>query len=345
MIKAAGLSVWQIIQPIFIITLIAGILGVIAYNPISMHLKKISDETGEHLFALTGTTLLSAQHNIWIRQDGEDGEFIFFATSTNPDRTEFFDVSIIFLDNSSKFGERVIAAKAVLKENVWELSDTKVYFADAQATDFPILMIRTFLTQEDIRERIAEPESVSFWELPSIISLTEKAGLPAYRYSLQFHTILSLPLLLSSMILIAASVAMNYSKMIGPGRIFLVGILAGFILYMMTQFIKNLGSAGIIPPILAAWVTKFNRYYGWNLGFTVQRGRLMSSHNETIEKLLTNTNTCFNLAIKFYNKLRILIVIALFLGGSSILSVVYANQHENRQDQFNVEAFDREIDT
>ena len=253
MYKAAGLSVWQIIKPIFIITLVLGILGVIAYNPMSMHLKRISDETGEHLFALTGTTLLSAQNNIWIRQDGNDGEFIFFATSTNPDRTEFFDVSIMFLNNNVESGERVIANRAVLKEKFWELSDAKVYFADAQATDFSKFEVSTFLTQSEINNRIAEPESVSVWELPSIINLTEKAGLPAYRYSLQLHSILSLPILLSSMILIAASVAMNYSRMVGPGQVFLIGILAGFILYLITQFIKNLGGAGMIPPILAAW--------------------------------------------------------------------------------------------
>ena len=253
MYKAAGLSVWQIIQPIFIITLVLGIFGVLVYNPMSMHLKRISDETGEHLFALTGTTLLSAQNNIWIRQDGNDGEFIFFATSSNPNRTEFFDVSIMFLNNNAESGERILANRAVLKEKFWELTDAMVYFADAQPTEFSKFEVSTFLTQSEISNRIAEPESVSVWDLPSIINLTEKAGLPAYRYTLQFHSILSLPILLASMILIAASVAMNYSRMVGPGQVFIVGILAGFILYFITQFIKNLGGAGMIPPILAAW--------------------------------------------------------------------------------------------
>ncbi len=253
MIKAAGLSVWQIIKPIFIITLVFGIIGMVAYNPISMHLKRISDETGEHLFALLGTTILSTQENIWIRQDGKDGEFIFFATSTNSDRSEFYDISITFLDNNPKFGERVFAQKAVLNQKLWELFDAKIFYANSKPKDISKMNISTFLTQAEISERIAEPESISFWSLPSIIELTEKAGLPAYRYTLQFHTILSLPLLLTSMVLIAASVAMSYSKMIGPGRIFLVGILAGFILYLITQFIKNLGGAGMLPPILAAW--------------------------------------------------------------------------------------------
>ena len=253
MVKAAGLSVWQIIKPIFLITLVFGILGVIAFNPISIHLKKISDETGEHLFALTGTSFLSAQENIWIRQDSEEGEFIFFATNTNSSRTEFFDVSIIFLGSESKFGERTVAPKAILKQNYWELFDAKVFYPNSNSVDFSTLKIKTYLTQTEINQRIAEPESVSFWELPSIINLTEKAGLPAYRYTLQFHTILSLPLLLTAMVIIAASVAMSYSKMGSPGRIFLVGILTGFILYMMTQFIKNLGGAGMIPPIFAAW--------------------------------------------------------------------------------------------
>ena len=110
--------------------------------------------------------------------------------------------------------------KAVLNQNVWDLFDAKIFYADSKPKDFPKVNISTFLTQEEISERIAEPESVSFWNLPSIIKLTEKAGLPAYRYTLQFHTILSLPLLLTSMVLIAASVAISYSKMVGSGANF-----------------------------------------------------------------------------------------------------------------------------
>ena len=253
MIKTAGLSVWQIIKPVYIITLIFGIIGVIGFNPISMHLRDLSDRTGEHLFALTGTYFLSSQNDIWIRQDSNNGEFVFFATSTNSTKSEFFDVSITYLNEKYNFGERIIAKNAILKDNFWYLSDVTVYSTNSAPEKYPTLEINTFLTSSEINERIAEPEVISILNLPKIINLAERAGLPAYRYSLQFHSILSLPILLSSMILIAASVSMRYSKMMGTGRIYIIGILAGFAFYLIAQFIKNLGSAGMIPPFLAAW--------------------------------------------------------------------------------------------
>ena len=69
----------------------------------------------------------------------------------------------------------------------------------------------------------------------------------------------------------------------------------------------------------------------------------MKSHNQAIEKSLTNIKSYFKLAAKFHIKLGILMVISLFLGCTIAFSVSNANQHDDSQKQFNVEAFDRQM--
>ena len=69
----------------------------------------------------------------------------------------------------------------------------------------------------------------------------------------------------------------------------------------------------------------------------------MISHSEAIKKLLTNVKTYFKLATKFHIKIRILMVISFFWGCTIALSVSNAEQHEDSQNLFNVEAFDQQM--
>ena len=69
----------------------------------------------------------------------------------------------------------------------------------------------------------------------------------------------------------------------------------------------------------------------------------MISHSEAIKKLLTNAKTCFKLVTKHHINSGILKGISLFLGCTIALSVSNANQHEDSQNLFNVEAFDRQM--
>jgi lipopolysaccharide export system permease protein len=72
-------------------------------------------------------------------------------------------------------------------------------------------------------------------------------------YFVQFYSLLSLPLFLVAMVLIAASVTLRFVRFGQLGRLILGGILAGFLLYTATRVVTSLGSNGIMPPIVAAW--------------------------------------------------------------------------------------------
>jgi len=55
------------------------------------------------------------------------------------------------------------------------------------------------------------------------------------------------------MVLIAASVGLGHARAGGTGRMILSGVIAGFVLYVVTEIARNLGNEGLVPPPLAAW--------------------------------------------------------------------------------------------
>ncbi len=252
--RAAGISVWQFCGPALVLAVLVGGIAVTLYNPVAVYLKQLSEDTGSSLFGVSGgTRLLAEEQKIWLRQDGLKGETVLFATAAEKGGIVLFDVSILQFDRNGIFKERIEADRAQLLDGHWSLSGATVYEMDAQPQNFGTYEVSTFLSPTEVRERIADPESISFWNLPRFIELAHRAGLPAYRYALQYQTLLARPLLLAAMVLIAAAVSLRFSRFGGLGRMILGGILAGFVLYVLSQLTRDLGGAGIIPPIIAAW--------------------------------------------------------------------------------------------
>jgi lipopolysaccharide export system permease protein len=56
------------------------------------------------------------------------------------------------------------------------------------------------------------------------------------------------------MVTIAATVSLRLTRYGGTWRLVLTGAVIGFLLYVMTAIVGDLGGHGIINPILAAWL-------------------------------------------------------------------------------------------
>ncbi len=113
--------------------------------------------------------------------------------------------------------------------------------------------IKTDLRPEIVQERLARPESIPFFKLPGKIDVARSFGLKANAFAVQFHSLVALPLLLVAMTLIAATVSMRFARMGQSATMILGGIVAGFLLYVVTVLVKAFGTAGFVPPVVAAW--------------------------------------------------------------------------------------------
>ncbi len=61
-------------------------------------------------------------------------------------------------------------------------------------------------------------------------------------------------LLLVAMVLVAASVSLRFFRFGGVTKLVVAGVTAGFVLYVATQLSEELGSSGIVNPVVAAWL-------------------------------------------------------------------------------------------
>ncbi len=252
--RAAGISVWQFTAPALTVAFVFGLVTMGVYNPLGAYLKDRADElTANMFYRETRFSTDGASTQAWLSQDGADGESIMHAQQSLEQGARLMQVTAMTFDQKGQFHERIEAAEADYANGVWTLRNGSIHAAKLAPKPFDVYTIATYLTIDQIRNTLAEPESVPFWQLRNYIDTAQNAGLPAYAYELQYQLLLARPLLFAAMVLIAATVSLRVFRFGNIGRLILGGAVAGFVLYVAGELARGLGSVGIVPPTLAAW--------------------------------------------------------------------------------------------
>ncbi len=253
-IRASGVSAWQFITPALSVAAFVGCFAFAVYNPASSYLKDMSLEIEARVFGASFSNAGQVASQDWVRQKGEDGDSILRALTSYDQGRKLGGVTVFSYDKQGNFLERIDAKNAELQPGYWHLTDVLVSSASAPPRQYNTFLVSTHLTPEEANEAIAKPESVSFWDLPHIIDQAARSGLPAHKYRLRYQTLLARPLLLAAMVLIAATVSLKIFRFGSVGKLILSGVIAGFVLYVVTEIAKDLGNTGLVNPILSAWL-------------------------------------------------------------------------------------------
>lgn len=250
--RGLGVSVWQFMMPALLLSLLAGMLAVGVLNPIAAVLTS----RYEHMEAkyLRGRdNLLVAPNGLWLRQADEDGQAVITARAVSGPGLELQQVIVFLYRGNDRFVARLDAATARLEDGAWAFQDALITGPDRAAEHHATYRLPTSLTLNRIQEGFASPASMSFWALPGFIQVLEQAGFSALRHRLHWHALLSVPVLLCAMVLIAAPFSLRFARRGGTGLLIAGGALTGFGLYVASDVVLAFGLSGALPALLAAW--------------------------------------------------------------------------------------------
>lgn len=252
-VRSAGQSVWQFLTPLCVGAFVFGVFAILVINPIASRSFALGEEYQADLMSRS-TGASSALSTPWIRQFGAQGDVIIGAKSVLSDGLVLISPVFILLDTNGVIKERIDGTKATLGDKQWVVSGATVSKHGAVARKFDTTSVPTTLTAQLVRERLLSPEMIPLLELPKAIAIAKSLGYPSDRFAMQFHSLMALPALLVVMTLIAATVTLNFVRFGQSAKMILGGVLAGFMLYVVSVLVKAFGGAGIVPPIMAAWL-------------------------------------------------------------------------------------------
>ena len=245
--RAAGVSAWQFLTPPILVVALVGLVSIMLYNPMATAMKARSDSLEAKLFGGAG----ASNSEIWLRQKSVDGQAVLHANAH--DGAHLSGVEIYSFDAQGAFSERIDAVSAELNEGYWRLNDAHLIVPGAAPESHALYDLATSLTPEELSQAFVSPDIVSFWRLPGLATQTERAGLNPTAYRLRYQELLARPLLLAAMVFIAACVSLRFFRMGGVEATVAGGVFAGFVLYVGTKLVSELGGAGFLSAPIAGW--------------------------------------------------------------------------------------------
>ncbi len=258
-VRAAGRSGIRFLMAPVATALVIGAISVAVLNPLVAATTKKYDLLYAQQSQGKTSVLSVSDSGLWLRQGGVDGQTVIQAARANSDGTELIGVTFLTFGADGLVASRIEADKAVLEPGFWALTDAKQWnlndsnpesTATLTARD---LQVPSALTRDSIRDSFGTPSAISFWDLRTYIKGLESSGFSARSYQVWLQMELARPLLLASMVLIAAGFTMRHARFGKSGTMVLFALLAGFGFFFLRNFAQVLGDNGQIPIALAAW--------------------------------------------------------------------------------------------
>jgi lipopolysaccharide export system permease protein len=252
--RAGGMSVWQFLRPGMVVALVLGITAVTLYNPLAAAARSEAERLVAEAFGREASLLASTGEGSWLRQDGADGQSVMSARAIANQGLSLAGVVVFQFDPQGRFLERIDAERAVLADGYWELQKAIVSRPAREAERFDTYTVSTHLTRERVGEALGSEIAVSVWQLPSLIEVAEKAGLSASRYKMQYALLVSRPMLLIAMVILAATVSLRSFRSGGTQTMVITGMVGGIGFFLLTEVSRQIGIAGLVSATTAAWV-------------------------------------------------------------------------------------------
>ena len=256
--RASGVSVWQFLAPVLICAVALGLFSSMIYNPVSLSLLNASKTVEAHLFGKVKGSFSNKSQNFWLRVGQESGDAIIRARVSQNQGQQLTAVSVYRFDKDGNVIERIDADAASFVGNAsggnsYEMKNAVVTIPGRPGTSQDGYTLPVNISKDQLQINTAIPQNIPYWNLRQQAERAKAAG-RNYRAFLTHHASMSArPILFIAMVILAACISLRFARFGQSGRMILGGILAGFVLYVLSEIVLSFGSNGLVPPTLAAW--------------------------------------------------------------------------------------------
>lgn len=257
-VRAAGRSGLRFLMAPVTMALVLGAVVVAVLNPLVAATSKQYDALYTRQAQGAEAAFSINESGLWLRQGGPEGQTVIRAARSDLDGTRLFAASFLIYDATGIPIRRIEAEEATLQAGEWALLRAKYWDLTAPNPEVSARFTESAalpseLTPERIRDSFGDPSAIAIWSLPDYITRLELAGFSARAHRVWFQMELALPLLLVSMVLVAAGFTMRHARAGRTGQMVLFALLGGFGIFFLRNFAQVLGETGQIPVALAAW--------------------------------------------------------------------------------------------
>jgi LPS export ABC transporter permease LptG len=252
--KSSGMSVFRIIVPVLVLSVIISFFSFYIQENILPFSSKKAEETWNQIndVPLQSYNRLDRR---WVM--GKNGDRMYYYNYFDPDRSLFKGMTILDLDTKSWIlKRRIYAEEAELSSNtlilsrLWERrfeQNKPVYFQKKEKLEIRVMEKKSYFVKG-----MKKANQMHYGELKEYIKKLKESHFETTRYEVDLNYKISFPLAAFVIVLLGIPFAFTMGK-----RGTLVGIGMSFVIVIIywgaIGIFKSLGYAGYISPFLGAW--------------------------------------------------------------------------------------------
>ena len=236
-LKASGMSTWRVLRwPVLVLFLAASAISIFG-ETWTITMDRSFPEGGR-----------KASGPVWIEQTGT-APYVLHADRITSAAPQLRGVTVFFTHGSEH--ERIYAETATFKTGKWVLKNGTSYQVDAPAAPFESREIATTMTAGDLRLQVSLARDLTLPELlAAAASDISDPNLRATSLTSLYRTF-TIPIMVVGSILLAFALAGSYRRRGNYANALLVGVIVGFVLFVVNELATRAGSTQVITPLAA----------------------------------------------------------------------------------------------
>ncbi len=252
-VRVAGISIWRLLVPFVVTAAMLGILIVIGLTPIGAEgfarFKELKQARGAAKQKIT-----LSDSGVWFRDKTIDGRFILQARQMSDQEQKILrDIRILKFNTDGSFAYQLLAEQGQLADGIWRLKNVQQIKIDEPIFSMPTFELPTRLTRNTFEQNFRDPQAMSLGQLGDYIRLGEKTGIDVISHKARYNSLIALPCLLITMVLLAACFSLPTGRLYSATRTFGFTTLTGTGLFLGSKFFDLLSKQGLLAPVPAAW--------------------------------------------------------------------------------------------
>ncbi len=223
------------------------------FAPIGM--KKHLDLYDTHVRGRSAGGAQVRREKIWYRNQ----DVLYTISYFSPESAELFGVTIYTFDESFHIAQSVYAEKAKWEKDHWLLSNGRVYVSDKRLRS-PVLetfekrQTKLIEAPSELKRVDWSPDTLTQNELWRAIEHSKALGVNTAKWETSYHARWSFFAVAFVFILLALPRVTRFHRSGGAAKDGVFVATVCLIFWVFFNFGINLGNAGRLPPIVAAWL-------------------------------------------------------------------------------------------
>ena len=252
-LKACGANVWKISQPVIITALFLSVALFLFSEAIVPLTSSKANDIWRIDVKKEKQGRFHGRNHIWHKGDNS----IYWIKQFDNHKMIMWEPTLYFFDSSFRLIKRIDARSGIWKDGTWQIRNgiTQDLEKDGgyNMSRFKQLELRLPERPEDFVREEKEPEEMGYQQLKRFAERLRAEGYDATKYFVDINIKIAFPFVILIMALIGIPVALWKKEMSTPVAVSL-GIVLCFAYLLILGLSRTLGFAGILPPLLSAWL-------------------------------------------------------------------------------------------